>query len=468
MKYYIKPTIVLAFSISSIFSAAAQDKAPNTARILDLQRTIETAIFNDPWLVGNKHAQDAVDSMSVAAGSLPDPKVSIDMANLPTNSFDFGQEAMTQFKVGLSQAFPPGDSRRIKRQQLQYKGAAFPFLRQDRRAKITVTVGQLWLNIYLARESIALIEKNRVLFEQLADVAESSYSTAKGKSRQQNVIRAQLEITRLEDRLTMLRQKQDMFQEKLSEWLNGSFINQYPNHQNTDRRTQTSHYTFTKTLPEITLLKPQLYTLSSETGTQSLFEHLSNHPSMRVIEQKIRESDAGINLAEQKYKPEWGIRAGYGYRGNDPLGNNRSDLFSVGITFNVPLFTRNRQDREVQSAQSTMSAVKTEKWQLARKLIASFETAKTQLLRLNQRQKLYESQLLPQIHEQAEASLTAYTNDDGDFAEAVRARIAEIDAEIDALTINVERQKTILQLNYFFITNVNETVAGNHRLGDIQ
>ena len=57
------------------------------------------------------------------------------------------------------------------------------------------------------------------------------------------------------------------------------------------------------------------------------------------------------------------------------------------------------------------------------------------------------------MHEQAEASLSAYTNDDGDFAEVVRARIAELNARIDALDIEIERLKTIAQLNYFFTTS---------------
>jgi len=62
------------------------------------------------------------------------------------------------------------------------------------------------------------------------------------------------------------------------------------------------------------------------------------------------------------------------------------------------------------------------------------------------------------MHDQAEASLTAYTNDDGDFSEVVRSRIAELNASIDSLGINVQRQKSIIQLNYFFMRYANEIV----------
>jgi hypothetical protein len=53
------------------------------------------------------------------------------------------------------------------------------------------------------------------------------------------------------------------------------------------------------------------------------------------------------------------------------------------------------------------------------------------------------------MREQAEASLTAYTSDDGDFAEVVRARIAELNAKIDAIAIDVEIARTATALNYY-------------------
>jgi len=82
-------------------------------------------------------------------------------------------------------------------------------------------------------------------------------------------------------------------------------------------------------------------------------------------------------------------------------------------------------------------------------------------LRLKDRQNLYKSKLLPQIHDQAEASLTAYTNDDGDFAEVVRSHIAVLNTEIDELTIDVEEQKINLELNYLFIGSIKTAMTKN-------
>ncbi|PHZ85773.1 TolC family protein [Paremcibacter congregatus] len=459
--HHLTCTLILTLlTLSAGTAPTIGEQRPPSGRV-SIETAIESAHQNDPWLTGNRHTQEAIESMSIAAGALPDPKLSFDVANLPTNSFNFGQEAMTQVKLGLTQAFPPGDSRALRKRQLELQSSQHPFLREDRKAKVAVTVGQLWLNAYQAQESIAIIEKNRALFEQLITVTETSYAAALGKSRQQDVIRAQLELTRLEDRLTVLHQRQELFQHQLSEWLTGN-ENNYPD------VTRQAPLMLTTQIPDLMLLHPEFYQDDRYINTQTLHQLLARHPTLQAIDQKLKESQTGVELARQKYKPEWALRAGYGYRANDAMGIKRSDLFSLGVTMSIPLFTANRQDKQVQSEISKTSAVKTEKWQMLRKLTASFATAKTQLMRLNQRQKLYNAQLLPQIHEQAEAALTAYTNDDGDFAEAVRARIAEMDAEIDAMSIDVERQKTILQLNYFFMSQARDIVTGTSRSGEFQ
>ena len=126
---------------------------------------------------------------------------------------------MTQFKVGLSQALPRGDSRDLQRQKLELLGQQHPHHRAGRLAQVESTVSQLWLDAWRARETIRLIEQDKGLFEQLVDIVESKYTTALGDTRQQDLIRAQLELTRLKDRLVVLQEQMDKAQSALGEWL---------------------------------------------------------------------------------------------------------------------------------------------------------------------------------------------------------------------------------------------------------
>lgn len=406
---------------------------------LSLHDAVELAHKNDPWLINNKYQQQIEESQSIVASALPDPVVSIGAANLPVDSFDFSQEAMTQGRIGVAQTFPRGGTRRLKREQFHLLSEQHPFLRKDRTLKVRVIVSHLWLEAFRAKESIKLIERDRSLFEHLVDVAQSSYSSALASTQQQDLVRAQLELTQLEDRLIQLHEHLDTSKAKLSEWLNVGGL--------TNARTD---YRLSENLPKILLIDEKLVENQMKTDIYQLSAYLINHPSIKSLDKKIDASETGVKLAKQSYKPQWGVNANYGFRDKDPTGEDRSDLFSVGVSFDVPLFSRHKkQDKQVKVAKYTSESMKTDKAIALRRMYSSYETSRATLNRLNERKMLYSSRLLGEIHEQAEASLTAYTSDDGDFSEVVRARIAELNTQIDALNIEVDRLKTVTQINYF-------------------
>ena len=446
-----RSSVASAIALACLFVFSQTSQAANNERIWSFNSSVKAAQKNDPWLAGNKHQQQAVEALSHAAATMPDPKMSVGLANLPTDGFDFSQEGMTQLKVGITQMFPRGDTLAIKNQQLRIESEAYPFQRADREAKVAVTVGSLWLDAYRVQQSIALIEQNRSLFEQLADVAQASYSSALGKTRQQDIVRAQLELTRLDDRLDILAQQQNAYLGMMAQWLSTAFVES----SQQDAISQLHNIQLAQQLPQLDLLNNELVYSKTWFSVDVLAKHFSSHPAVFALDKKISASKTGINLAEQQYKPEWGVNASYGYRDDDPMGNSRSDFFSVGVTFDLPLFTENRQDMTVKSAISKTEAVKTEKILLLRQLLGAFSSGKGRLLRLEERKNLYKTRLLPQVHDQAEASLTAYTNDDGDFAEVVRSRIAVLNAQIDELVIQVAEQKIILELNYLFVGSLS-------------
>ena len=93
--FFTKQTILGVLLFSSI-SAWAQPR-------LELMSVIEAATENDPWLNQSSYKQNALMEESVAEGALPDPRVTIGAANLPLDTFDTGQEPMTQGMIGITQ-----------------------------------------------------------------------------------------------------------------------------------------------------------------------------------------------------------------------------------------------------------------------------------------------------------------------------------------------------------------------------
>ena len=393
---------------------------------LALEDAIDIAIRGDPWSAQSIYLQRALLDESVAAGALPDPRITLGAANLPTDTFDTGQEGMTQATIGVSQRFPRGDSRSLARDKKIQLAESQSFQRENRQKLLVRSVTYLWLELWKAQESIRIIDNNRGLFEQLADVAEAGYTSTMTGSRQQDIIRGSLELTRLDDRLTGLHSQLETAQEELGEWVGAD----------------TFRLRVSERVPS-NLLAKVVNTPSYTNGNSAI-----THSSIRATDQLIDAGSIDIELARQAYKPEWTVSAQYGYRDQTPGGQDRADLFSVGIGFDLPFFTGNRQDRTVSAAIARVEAAKSDRMLQVRRLTAEARAAAARINRLDGRIMLYQQTLLPQIAEQANAALSAYNNDDGDFAEAVRARIAELNAQVDFIQMTAERAKNRANFRY--------------------
>lgn len=417
---------------------------------ITMQEAINIAIQHDPWLTGNQLQERALRAASKGADSLPDPMLSVGLLSLPTDGFAFDQEPMTQFKVGLAQTFPRGDSLAIKQQQLRYQADQHPYQREDRKAKIQVAVSTLWVDAIKADQTIRLIERDRVLFEQLVDIVKASYSSAQGNTRQQDVISAQLELARLDDRLAMVNSQRDSALTHLSEWLS-------PTAQQAVFETFSDNIS----LPNLPELVDAIQVLLQRADYMSLMQLLTQHPALLAIEQSAKVGNIAVKLAQQKYKPQWGVNASYAYRDDTPLGQSRSDFFSIGITVDVPIFGYVKQDSEVSASRLSAQTIETEKRLLQQRMLSQLLGLYQKKIRFEQREEGFLNAILPQAQEHADASLSAYTNDDGDFSEVMRARITQLNAQVDLIHIQTEIFKTRIQVSYFltaqkFIDNTGE------------
>ncbi len=139
--------------------------------------------------------------------NLPDPMLTLGLANLPTNSFSFTQEPMTGKIVGLSQAIPfPGKLSSIA--NVSEKDAEI--VKQeinDAENEIVKNVSQNYYELIYIRKAIDVANENLKLLNEIAKVVRTNYSVAKAS--QQNLFKVELEITNLNDKIEELKNKEN-------------------------------------------------------------------------------------------------------------------------------------------------------------------------------------------------------------------------------------------------------------------
>jgi outer membrane protein TolC len=404
---------LLVASLFSVLNTNAQQRIP-----LTLAAAEDLALEQEPGQLGFLARAAALEEESVAAGQLPDPTLRMGLANYPIQSGGFTTEGMTQAQLGIRQAFPPGDTREVSTRRFQSLALEMRQSADSRGRDVLSAVRQAWLEIYYWQRTHAIVDELRPFFSDLVTVTRSLYSV--GRKNQQDLLRAELELSRLDDRLLEISKQHSRAIAAMSEWVG-----------------QDASRPIAENLPHWEQL-PALEGLRAD---------LLIHPTLMAADARIDSRQAGIDLAEERFKPGWALDLGYGYRdGYLADGTPRSDFVSLSVTMDLPVFRKNRQDRRLSAALSERRAAKESKEQIFRRLNSRLESEYARWHDLGRRIDLYEQQILSLAGSNAQAALAAYQSDAGDFADVMRGYIDDLNARVEHIRLQVEQAQSYATL----------------------
>jgi outer membrane protein TolC len=394
-------------------TAQAQQRVP-----LTLAEAEDLALSDEPGYAALLARADALGEQAVVAGQLPDPTMRVGLLNYPIEAGGFSTEGMTQAQLGFQQRFPSGKSRESSTERYESLSLRMNSNAEARVRDVRATVRIAWLETYYWQRAQDIVTESRPFFADLATVTRSMYSV--GRKTQYDVLRAELELSRIDDRLIEINRQRMQAKAALSEWLGNA-----------------ASRPIAEALPGWEQV-PALETLQA---------NLSSHPVMSAADANIAASDAGVELAEEQKKPGWALDLGYGYReGYLASGEPRSDFVSLSVTMDLPFFGKNRQDRTLAAALRDRSASQYEKTELLRRLTSQLDSEYARWQDLTRRVALFESEILELSDSQAQAALLAYQSDAGDFADVMRGYIDDLNTRLDHVRLKVERGQSYAAL----------------------
>jgi outer membrane protein TolC len=410
---------VLLFTVFAAVQAQA-------GAVLTLGEAERIAIASDPVIAADQARAQALSEVAIANGQLPDPRLKAGVANLPLDTFEVNQEPMTQLVVGVEQSFPPGNTLRYRRLQGEWQSTAEQATAQDNTRKLVRDVRKRYLELYYQLQADRIVAETRSLFTRLVDITRDQYAT--GRASQQDVLGASLELARLDDRATRIRNAAENDRAALGKWL-GEDI--------------------TRPLGE------RFPELPSPPSKEVLLAALPQHPAIRAETARIESESQSIQIAREQYKPGWSVGLEYGQRyGEDPSGESRPDLLTAMVSVDLPLFPGQRQDRRLAASVQEAEAARYIRANRLRELKEILETEYANWQRLGERAALYETRLLPEANANTDAALNGYQSGVTDFTTLMRAGITGLEVRLEELRVRVERTQTQAQLLY---------LAGEHQ-----
>ncbi len=295
---------------------------------LSLEDAEGLALRADPGIQSVEANREALDEMAVAARQLPDPMLKLGLMSLPTDTFRLGQEPMTQAQIGLVQKFPRGRSRSLRSEQISRRSEGLDETVRDQELQITLAVREQFLEVAKQQHLDKINADAMVVFSDLVDITQDYYGT--GRVQQQDVLQASVELAKIQDRATRIAQAEEQARARLAIWIGDAAYRE---------------------------IKPDWPQLKAPVAMDVMKENLRRHPRILAVQKKVSAADTGIELARQNYKPEFSVDLTYGGRaGSNADGSSRSDMLSLMLVMDVPLFHKNRQDRVLAAQVAESSA----------------------------------------------------------------------------------------------------------------
>ncbi len=407
---------------------------------LTLQRAQQLAVDADSGIDQVLQSAESTRAEALSKSQLPDPVLILGAQNLPTDTLRFDQEPMTQFRVGVRQMFPQGDS--LALQKLKYSSQALgqQSNAQSRYLQVQRQVSEVWLETLFWVRARVILDRDEGLFRQLLDVTHSMYSV--GKVQQQDVLRAELELSRLQEKQIKANRAEQTQRAMLARWVGA----------------EAQRDAWPDTVPNLSL--PETLTTFYR-QQQSVVENalvateLMKHPMLSAIAQQVDEAGYDVKIAESQYSPNWGVELSYGYRdGENNDGSPRSDLVSAVVTLSMPIFTSSRQDKSVQSSHYRQQSRRYALQDQLRQMSGEVDSLLSRLAQIDDQLRLFDQDILSKSSQQAEASLNAYQSDAAGFGDVMRAYLGEQKDLLDYQRLLIDRQRLIAELQFYFPSTI--------------
>ncbi|CAH6799471.1 Heavy metal RND efflux outer membrane protein, CzcC family [Vibrio chagasii] len=423
-----------AFISGSVLAAApVSTQVDKQSSSQQLNTLIEIALSQDSNRKQYFAQSQAMRETGIASATLMDPKLKVGFGGLPVDSFQFDEDPMTNISVGLMQQFERGNTLDLQQKKASQQADGLALQVEARELTVANSMTQLWLELGYQQVAEGVMRENRRLLVELENYVQTNYSI--GKSEAQDLLNAQLQVSKLDEKLQANQQVQRRLISQLSEWLGSGWLGTQavgspaPDAQSVLNATNQIDWS---------LLENKLATNIDSTKHYQL---LMEHPLVKITDATISSNQTQVELAEQAYTPQFGVEVMYAHRqANNMAGEPASDLVSAYLTVDIPLFTGNRQDKNLSAAQHQVGAAKSQKDTLLAQMNAQVNALLVDKTNLTQRLERYQSSLLPQTSARIRAVERGYQNNTAQFNDV-------ISATTDELALKLEQQRLITDLN---------------------
>ncbi|HRM48745.1 TolC family protein [Diaphorobacter limosus] len=374
----------------------------------------EIAEQQSPRVSAQRLQIDAVESAQKAAGTLPDPKLSVGLENLPISGMDrwsLTRESMTGQRLALMQEVPNQAKRAAKVASAQARVERERAALVLQRLQIRQELGLAWI------AAQAVEQREQLLTELLAENQRLQDSlparVAGGSAQAGDLLAAQQEALALSDRRDDLQRDRSKARAMLRRWVG----------PRADESLQGG-------------TGPLIHPVAQLRAELSSHAELALYPTMQSM------ARAESHEAQSESRGDWSWEIAYSRR-----DRRWGDMVSFQVTFDLPWQKDRRQTPMIQAKQRELERLEAEQEDVARRHLQELDDSAAELQALDSQIERLKSTGLQLAQGRAELALGNYRAAKGDLGAVLGARAQVLETRLRLIDLQAQRDGVTTRLN---------------------
>ena len=391
----------------------AQDTDSVPRDRLMLPELIQGVLARNPELVAARKQWEAATNRITQARSLDDPILSIQLWNVP-QPFKATQADNTIF--GLSQNLPFPGKLGLKGEVASRSADMTEQAVHAKERELVARLKQAYYDLFLMQKTIQIHHEQVELLRQFFEIANTKFRAGKGS--QADVLKAQVELSLLQQQLPVLEQRRKTA---------GAMLN-----------------TLLDRDPSLPLgLAQEPSPLPIDQPLDDLHRlALNDRPELKAAELDVQRSEQSRALAQRQYYPDFNVafQRFQNYQANDGFGAY------VAMSIPFAFWTKPKYDAGVQEAAAAVSVAQAQQHTLENLTRFQVDDLLAKLRATDQVATLYRTTILPQAEQSLESARVGYRVGKGSFLDLIDAQRTWRGFQQEYFKAIVDRQHRLAEL----------------------
>ncbi len=296
------------------------------AGIPALQQLIYQALENNPEIKAMQRRFDMMRARIPQAKALDEPMLSIGyMGDIVPFKVQKGDPSSGR-SLTISQDLPFPGKRSLRGKVASSNADAEWWAFEQTRRNVVAEVKDAYFDLYYLTKAIGVVTKTKTLLEQFTKIAEVRYSVGKGI--QQDVLKAQVNFSKLIEQQTILEQRKQIAEARLNSLL----------YREPESPVGTPDE-----------LKPRDFAYSLGQLNETA---VANYPDLKAQRRKIEGAEYSIQLAKKEFYPDFSVGFTYVNRPAMP------EMYGISVGIKLPVFYAQKQRPALTEANASFEAEK--------------------------------------------------------------------------------------------------------------